>query len=991
MDGYTYFKICDDLLDNEVSLYDCKKEIASINSILISIFKLHSNDELINIYRKASKIYDENNRLELRMFMSIFSKYIRNSKKKVYKIIINDKDLVISLGRFDSYTLYEYIVINIELYNNDYKRVFNELNIKNYEKKAIYDLNCIFCNKIDEIKNDLEKYKLYINILKILNKISPYYYTEKAIKEFENNVDKLKNSSSSINVYQYYENEKNITKEEYEKEKLFQTIDGILEKKPYCTPFETSASLFFHLKKSICYIFERIKYVYKIVDYFCELEKLYVIKKKNGDCFCYESSSFVLDLYKYCVKHDFEDCKNKIYNKIYNLNDDDSLNLKDEFLNYILYFQTNSIYDELDNKNRLLPSPLVENLINNPGSNIYDIYIKDNFYDFLNKIKINSIYIQNINIFYTSDLKKIKPLFVRMNNNEIIRYGVMNYRNIDSSPTFRFKLPCCKNQIIDSGTNIYFYILTKDKKLYFANDIDDFSYENIENIFTILYDEFMNHLIIYCDEKKIFSKLNAYSLEIVDLYNLEYFESKITTSGEYVATCINLLNMTFNYKIKFVKIKNRYANKILDLKKIYKLSVKQSFTLDYLIFLDYIKDKKIEFQINNDNLVVFLESNCNWFFEVISLYAYLYYERELTINNIDGIDVKYIFEMNECMKKLDFGNLTYLFKMHGKENYDLLLNLNSFTGLFDSYTDSFELLNLISIDKNNICFKHTSNNINVPLNKIKKIVSYYSDLEKSKGHFVNWKSEYHLYLVAKSFYNDTIYQYRNGFLGQQSLDIYIPCLNVGIEYQGIQHFKDVEYFGGNLEERIKLDKIKKEKCLSKGIKLIYWNYDLDINNENFIKVFKDNNIDIYHNIDSKFLLNWKKNDKKEKKKKKVIAQYDMKGNLIKTYNSSKEAAKELKISEVSISYAITGKTISANNYLWRKYIIPDEKVCKKIKLPIELFKIKIVMKNGDNFYYENVADAAQKLNIKKDILLKIINKENIDIINTIQKIEVIKY
>ena len=51
MDGYTYFKICDDLLDNEVSLYDCKKEIASINNILISIFKLHSNDELINIYR----------------------------------------------------------------------------------------------------------------------------------------------------------------------------------------------------------------------------------------------------------------------------------------------------------------------------------------------------------------------------------------------------------------------------------------------------------------------------------------------------------------------------------------------------------------------------------------------------------------------------------------------------------------------------------------------------------------------------------------------------------------------------------------------------------------------------------------------------------------------------------------------------------------------------------------------------------------------------
>ena len=71
-------------------------------------------------------------------------------------------------------------------------------------------MSCVFCNKIDEIKTDLEKYKLYINILKVLNKICPYYYAKKAIKEFENNMDKLKNSSSSINVYQYHENKKNI-------------------------------------------------------------------------------------------------------------------------------------------------------------------------------------------------------------------------------------------------------------------------------------------------------------------------------------------------------------------------------------------------------------------------------------------------------------------------------------------------------------------------------------------------------------------------------------------------------------------------------------------------------------------------------------------------------------------------------------------------------------------------------------------------------------
>lgn len=60
-----------------------------------------------------------------------------------------------------------------------------------------------------------------------------------------------------------------------------------------------------------------------------------------------------------------------------------------------------------------------------------------------------------------------------------------------------------------------------------------------------------------------------------------------------------------------------------------------------------------------------------------------------------------------------------------------------------------------------------------------------------------WKHEQSLFLLVKKTYSDAIFQYRPEWLSPQSLDIYIPKLNVGIEYQGIQHYTDVDF----LEER----------------------------------------------------------------------------------------------------------------------------------------------------------------------------------------------
>ena len=62
------------------------------------------------------------------------------------------------------------------------------------------------------------------------------------------------------------------------------------------------------------------------------------------------------------------------------------------------------------------------------------------------------------------------------------------------------------------------------------------------------------------------------------------------------------------------------------------------------------------------------------------------------------------------------------------------------------------------------------------------------------------------------------------WLGNQSLDFYIPEYNVAIECQGEQHFNEIKHFGGiNKFKKTQLrDKKKKQLCKENGIKLLYY-------------------------------------------------------------------------------------------------------------------------------------------------------------------------
>lgn len=104
-----------------------------------------------------------------------------------------------------------------------------------------------------------------------------------------------------------------------------------------------------------------------------------------------------------------------------------------------------------------------------------------------------------------------------------------------------------------------------------------------------------------------------------------------------------------------------------------------------------------------------------------------------------------------------------------------------------------------------------------------------------------WKHELSLFHAVRKRFPDTLYQYRPNWLGRQSLDLYIPSKQTAIEYQGIQHYLPVEFFGGEeaLEQRQELDRLKREMCAENKIRLIEWPYTIEPTDNNIRKALSE--------------------------------------------------------------------------------------------------------------------------------------------------------
>ena len=87
---------------------------------------------------------------------------------------------------------------------------------------------------------------------------------------------------------------------------------------------------------------------------------------------------------------------------------------------------------------------------------------------------------------------------------------------------------------------------------------------------------------------------------------------------------------------------------------------------------------------------------------------------------------------------------------------------------------------------------------------------------------------------------DVIREASPKWLDRQRLDIFIPELNLAVEYQGAQHFKAVPLFGGTegLKKTQERDKIKKLKCKQNKVTIIYFTYKENLSEDLVIKKLK---------------------------------------------------------------------------------------------------------------------------------------------------------
>ena len=103
------------------------------------------------------------------------------------------------------------------------------------------------------------------------------------------------------------------------------------------------------------------------------------------------------------------------------------------------------------------------------------------------------------------------------------------------------------------------------------------------------------------------------------------------------------------------------------------------------------------------------------------------------------------------------------------------------------------------------------------------------------------KKETNLYNILKKVFPSIkiIHSYYNAkILGKKEIDIFLPEYNIGIEYQGEQHFKPIDFGGYGKKRAMKIfedtqkrDEEKKKICEKNGIILLYFSH---IENESFL-------------------------------------------------------------------------------------------------------------------------------------------------------------
>ena len=220
------------------------------------------------------------------------------------------------------------------------------------------------------------------------------------------------------------------------------------------------------------------------------------------------------------------------------------------------------------------------------------------------------------------------------------------------------------------------------------------------------------------------------------------------------------------------------------------------------------------------------------------------YENIIYISSLEKVEILCKL-CNKYFKQLPSNHLSGKGCPFCKASRSSILLRYSFSKFLSKLSNSH--LSLYSYDEDNFNERFNNNKIKILCNRCN---SYFSSSISSHlmGHGCpecnnkrgvmedELHDELKKYIEKEKLPYSIVKQYKSDFLKRQMIDLFIPELNIGIEYQGIQHFQPVSRFGGEKGylESIERDTRKNRICSENNLRLIYFTYNKNHVTENYM-------------------------------------------------------------------------------------------------------------------------------------------------------------
>lgn len=463
----------------------------------------------------------------------------------------------------------------------------------------------------------------------------------------------------------------------------------------------------------------------------------------------------------------------------------------------------------------------------------YNLNIQEDFKLTINRLPINLYDQDNINLYFENVTEKVviedvffyhdfvfklygketdKSIYQEVNENNYYRFSkfllIANTKSGVAIYESSSGLKKYDNIIVDNEKDIILEkdtIYLKSKKDYYAINLNDtfFNHGYYSQYLTNNKHKLLNRpSLALLNEKSDYISINYIKNK---KYYIFYIADDKSQKGDVLRYIINNLDI--------VEVVDNIFDDDTTIN--YKIYVSEN-DIETMVILDYLKRDLAPFKIYNisvTDLFHFVLQDNYFYDSIVPIY-------KKSVEKHDNVENNYFYKMQHVCDLI-------FEEIKKKYNY-------SFDEAIDFLNEKYINNELICNKSLNDLFRKLMKEKNEEYRQLKareeygKTPLYYDKYVRLlDNNRPKWKSEEKLYQLFKNLYNDSIYQYRDKWLGKQSLDIFVPSINTAIEYQGIQHYKEVDYFGGeeHLKKQKENDELKKKLCDDNNIKLIEWLYN----------------------------------------------------------------------------------------------------------------------------------------------------------------------